>query len=426
MEWQFVIPQARAELLRSDKNNYCVGRVLDAAEVPDALKASRVVSNDPFAIFDHFDTFYSVIDNEKGLAGTHLLRAYDQLYGAIDKLGSTMADLLSRKEMDTTDRESSLNALKMLAFLVNGMVKVIDSHVNTASEKMTTKKNKKQSVNEQVEALDWDNKRYQCIVQLYNLMQLPLEKLWEPPVCEESFVDVICDVCYRTLEQSYVRTRNIADGVFRILGTAIKRYNHSLAFPVRIMQIIEHFETAIPPVAAGVLLLYEEFSIQTIYPVIIKEIIERLSVDSADSQTAKFYSHFLVELGTLAPKLMIPHLSMLSEELLNLESFTLRNCVLQIMGEAIVSELTSEELPDELKETRDEFLEDLLNHIMDISAHVRSKVLQVWLNLKEHNAVPLAWIHRVLNVAVERLEDKALVVRKQAIALIKAFLEHNP
>uniref|UniRef100_A0A182PMX8 Condensin complex subunit 1 n=1 Tax=Anopheles epiroticus TaxID=199890 RepID=A0A182PMX8_9DIPT len=426
MEWQFIIPQARAELLRSDKNHYCVGRVLDAAEVPDALKASRVISSDPFAIFDHFDTFYSVIDNDKSLGGTHLLRAYDQLYGAVDKLGSSMAELLSQKETDATERQSALNAVKMLAFLVNGMVKVIDAHVNAASEKITSKKGKKQSANEQLEALDWDSKRYQCIVQLYNLMQLPLEKLWDPPVCEESFVDVICDVCYRTLEQSYVRNRTIADSVFQILGTAIKRYNHSLAFPVRILQILEHVEAAIPSVAAGVLLLYEEFGIQTIYTVIIKEIIERLSVDSADQQTARFFSVFLIELGTLAPKMMIPHLSTLSEELLNLESYTLRNCVLQIMGEAIVSELTSEDLSDELKETRDEFLEDLLNHMMDISAHVRSKVLQIWLNLKEHNAVPLAWIHKVLHVAVERLEDKALLVRKQAIALIKAFLEHNP
>uniref|UniRef100_A0A4Y0API6 Condensin complex subunit 1 n=1 Tax=Anopheles funestus TaxID=62324 RepID=A0A4Y0API6_ANOFN len=426
MEWQFIIPQARAELLRSDKNHYCVGRVIDAAEVPDALKASRVISNDPFALFDHFDTFYSVIDNEKALAGTQLLRAYDQLYAAFDKLGSKMADLLSRKDMDATDQQSALNALKMLAFLVNGMVKAIDSYINAANEKVTTKRNKKQLVNEQVEALDWDNKRNQCIVQLFNVMQLPLEKLWEPPVCEESFVDVICDVCYRTLEQSYVRNRGTVDSVFQIFGTAIKRYNHSLSFPVRILQILEHTEAAIPPIAAGMLLLYEEFGIQTIYPVILKEIIERLGVDSADSQTARFFSLFLIELGTLAPKLMIPHLSTLSEELLSLDSYTLRNCVLQIMGEAIISELTSEDLSDELKETRDEFLEDLLNHIMDISAHVRSKVLQIWLNLKENNAVPLVWIHKVLHTAIERLEDKALLVRKQAIALIKSFLEHNP
>uniref|UniRef100_A0A182QXQ5 Condensin complex subunit 1 n=1 Tax=Anopheles farauti TaxID=69004 RepID=A0A182QXQ5_9DIPT len=427
MEWQFVIPQARAELLQSDKNNYCVGRVLDASAVPDALKASRIVLNDPFAIFDHFDTFYSVIDNEKTLAGALLLRAYDQLYGALDRLGNTMANLLSRKEIDVTERLSALNAVKMLCFLVNGMVKAIDAHVNAANEKAAvSKKGKKQTNSEQVEALDWDNKRYQCIVQLYNVMQLPLEKLWDPPVCEESFVDVICDVCYRTLEQSYVRNRSMADSVFQILGTAIKRYNHSLTFPVRILQILEHVETAIPSIATGVLLLYEEFGIQTIYSVIIKEIIERLGVDSGDQQMARCFSTFLLELGMLAPKLMIPHLSTLGEELLNLDSYTLRNCVLQIMGEVIMSELTSEELADELKETRDEFLEDLLNHMMDTSAHVRSKVLQIWLNLKEHNAVPLVWIHRVLQVAVERLEDKALLVRKQAIALVKAFLEHNP
>ncbi|XP_053670152.1 condensin complex subunit 1 [Anopheles nili] len=425
MEWHFVIPQARAELLQSDKNHYCVGRVLDAAQVPNALKDSRAILNDPFAIFDHFDTFYSVIDNQQTLGGTCLLKAYDQLYGAIDKLGNALADLLSRKEINAADRLSGLNAVKMVVFLMNGMVKAIDAHVTSSIEKMAIKKGRKQT-NEQVEALDWDSKRYQCIVQLYNLMHLPLEKLWDPPVCDESFVDVICDVCYRTLEQSYVQSRGTADSVFQILGTAIKRYNHSLSFPVRILQILEHVEMAIPSIAAGVLLLYEQFGITTIYPIIIKEIIERLSVDSADVQISRFFSLFLVELGTLAPKLMIPHLSTLSEELLNLESYTLRNCVLQIMSEAIVSELTSEDLSDELKETRDEFLDDLLNHMMDISAHVRSRVLQIWVNLKEHNAVPLAWIHKVLQVAVERLEDKALLVRKQAISLVKAFLEHNP
>ncbi|ETN65880.1 condensin [Anopheles darlingi] len=424
MEWQFVIPQTSAELLRSDKNHYCVGRVLEPAEVPDALKAARLGLADNFGIFDHFDTFYSVIDNCKKLTGTQLIRAYDQLYGAIDNLGKSLAEMLSQKEIDQADRLACLNAVKMLAFLMNGLVKAIDAHVNSNSDKMP-KKGKKQ-MNDQAEALDWDEKRYQCIVQMYNLMQLPLEKLWDPPVCEESFVDIVCDICYRTLEQQYARIRGTADSVFQILGTAIKRYNHSLSFPVRILQILEHVEASISPIAAGVLLLYEEFGIVTIYPVIIKEIIERLSADAADVQTARFFSQFLVELGMSAPKLIIPHLSTLSEELLNLESYTLRNCVLQIMGEAIVCELTSEDLTDDLKETRDEFLEDLLNHMMDVSAHVRSKVLQIWLQLKERNAVPLSWIHKVLQVAVERLQDKALLVRKQAIALIKAFLEHNP
>ncbi|XP_053684767.1 condensin complex subunit 1 isoform X2 [Sabethes cyaneus] len=430
MEWQFVIPRVNAELLSSDKNNYCVGRVLDSREISDALKNARLALNDPFGIFDHFDTFYSVIDNAKQISGSNLLRAYDLLYIAIDRLGTMLAELLNQADLSQQDRLASLNAIKMLIYLMGGTVKAIDAHVNALRESGGLQKktgvNKKKETEEQVEVLDWDNKRSRCVVQLYNLFQLPLEKLWDPPVCEETFVDLICDICYRTLEQSYVKNRNVVDSVFQILGTAIKRYNHALSFPVRILQILERHEGSIAPIANGVMLLHEEFNISTIYPVLIKELIERLGVDASDTQTARHFSQFLVELGTLTPKLMIPHLSTLSEELLGLDSYMVRNCVLQIMGEAILSELSSEDLSEDFKETRNEFLEDLFNHTMDVSAHVRSKVLQIWHFLQRQNAVPLMWQHQVLERAVERLEDKALLVRKNAIALIKVFLEHNP
>jgi len=96
------------------------------------------------------------------------------------------------------------------------------------------------------------------------------------------------------------------------------------------------------------------------------------------------------------------------------------------MSDAITSELSNEELSADLKELRDEFLNDLLSHIMDVSALVRSKVLQIWSHMKEINAVPLAFQHEVLRLAVERLEDKSSIVRKQAVILIKSFLENNP
>ncbi|KAL1403578.1 hypothetical protein pipiens_005627 [Culex pipiens pipiens] len=61
---------------------------------------------------------------------------------------------------------------------------------------------------------------------------------------------------------------------------------------------------------------------------------------------------------------------------------------------------------------------------MDVSAHVRSKVLQIRHYIQGQNAVPLSsWQHQVLKGSVERLEDKSLLVRKNSIALI---LEHNP
>lgn len=96
------------------------------------------------------------------------------------------------------------------------------------------------------------------------------------------------------------------------------------------------------------------------------------------------------------------------------------------MGNVIVGQLSGEGLTDEQRETRDELLEDLLNHINDVSSYVRSKVLQLWSELESRMAVPLAWKLKVVRVAVERLHDKTATVRKNAISLLKTVLESNP
>lgn len=96
------------------------------------------------------------------------------------------------------------------------------------------------------------------------------------------------------------------------------------------------------------------------------------------------------------------------------------------MGDVVTVELATEDLTDDLKDIRDEFLEDLLNHLMDVSAHVRSKVLQIWNHMKVESSVPLVWQNKVLRMAAERLDDRATLVRKNAVLLIKTFLEMNP
>jgi len=184
---------------------------------------------------------------------------------------------------------------------------------------------------------------------------------------------MICDICYRTLELMPQRSDNqhIIDTLFHIFGIAIKRYNHAITFPARTLQILRSTEHAATTVANGILLLHNEYGITTVFSILMKDIIEALTLDTSDTVVSKNFSHFLTEFSGIAPKLMIPHLSKLGEELLGCESHVLRNCVLQIMGDAVVGELTSEELDDEMKEARNEFLDSLLAHVNDISAHVR-------------------------------------------------------
>lgn len=235
-------------------------------------------------------------------------------------------------------------------------------------------------------------------------------------------------MAYRTLEHPSINNRDILLTSFQILGSCIKRFNHAPVFPVRITQIVELCESSIVPIAEGVGVLYEDFGITTVYAVLIKQMLEHLCNEDlrSDSQASKHFGIFFTHVANSEPALIMPHVSTLADEILNMESHTLRNCILTIMSEIIIKKLTSEELNDEHREMRDEFLEDLLNHMQDVSAHVRSKVLQLWSNMKNENAVPLMWQHKVLMVAVERLEDKTSLVRKHAIALIRSFLECNP
>ncbi|EDW00942.1 condensin complex subunit 1 [Drosophila grimshawi] len=434
-DFQFILPEKNNDLLNSRGDQFYVQQVYTPTEIPDQLVAckSKVHQRDPFYIFEHFDVYYSIIEQSAndGAAIRNLMRAFDLLYLTVDILGGQLTPLLTAAESPSSqDRGRYLNLTKMTLYLFVNTVKRIDVIVQQVLRDQKLNQQKKRA--KQAEVLeqypDWEVKRSKFLVQLYNVMQCPLEKLWSPPVVEETFVTLMCDICYRTLEvvQPRSENRHIIDTLFQIFGLAIKRYNHAITFPARILQILRSTEHAATAVANGILLLYEEYGITTVFSILMKDIADALTMDTSDTTVSRNFSNFLSEFSLIAPKLMIPHLSKLGDELLNCESHVLRNCVLQIMGDAVVSELTSEDLSDDMKEARDEFLNNLLDHINDISAHVRSKVLHIWHHMKEQHAIPLTYLIKVLREAVCRLEDKSSMVRKSAIQLIKAFLENNP
>lgn len=130
---------------------------------------------------------------------------------------------------------------------------------------------------------------------------------------------MFCELGYRTLETQWIKQKRVESTVFQIFGIAIKRYNHALTFPVRIIQILRLNEVATVPIANGICLLNDDFGISTISTVLLKDLVETLQEVSGDSQIAKYFSLFLTELGSVGSKLLVPHLSKLAEDLLNVE-----------------------------------------------------------------------------------------------------------
>lgn len=130
---------------------------------------------------------------------------------------------------------------------------------------------------------------------------------------------MLCEVGYRSLDHYSIKEKRVNDAVFQIFGIAIKQYNHAIAFPVRIIQILSTQELAVVPIARGVQLLSEEYGITTVFGVLLKDLIDALGVDTCDPLMAKHVSQFLTEICENSPRLVVPHLSAMSQDLLNLD-----------------------------------------------------------------------------------------------------------
>ena len=63
------------------------------------------------------------------------------------------------------------------------------------------------------------------------------------------------------------------------------------------------------------------------------------------------------------------------------QSYTMRNGVLGVIGEVISQVLNSSQIDQQTKATRDKLLDRLEQHLHDVNAFVRSKCLQIWLQL---------------------------------------------
>lgn len=118
-----------------------------------------------------------------------LVRAIDILYRTTEKLGQ-MLDAYLKQE--TLDRQNDfLNLTKMVMYLMVSTVKEIDTVVKNymaQSSAAAGRKNKKNTDDQLPYYASYDTKRHEVLVQVCNIMQLPIEKLWNMSIVEEDFV----------------------------------------------------------------------------------------------------------------------------------------------------------------------------------------------------------------------------------------------
>ena len=158
----------------------------------------------------------------------------------------------------------------------------------------------------------------------------------------------ITNICYKfteNLQSNSLRPQQkkvLKDHVCHILGIMIKKYNHSYGACVMIMQTLPHYEHYSSLYADLIQTCVTQLGYESILPDVLREF-RHTNLSSGQSGSTvkgndselKAYSQFLIELADrLAPNLL-PYLSLI-QDLLDEESYLMRNAIIHIYGEIII------------------------------------------------------------------------------------------
>uniref|UniRef100_A0A8C3U505 Condensin complex subunit 1 n=1 Tax=Catharus ustulatus TaxID=91951 RepID=A0A8C3U505_CATUS len=420
---EFHLPLAPADLLRDGgPGRYVVQEVLPPRELPPALTAFRAAfrARGALAVLQHFDCVYSTWQR--------VLMTFC-FSSVVSHHSNELPAILSDSGLSHEDRTAHLNALKMNCYLLTGLMDAFEMETckNSCLEADPGRKNRKNHA--KTSGSLWEEEREPLLRLLTQLLQLDLCQLWAGLAVEEEFVSLMTGSCYRILENPSIglqRYRLTREAVTHLLAVALVHCDHMFSATLKITQMLQHFEHVAPVFAQAVSLWAKEYGLKSLVGELLREIGQKCTQDLArEASGVKGYATFISELAEQIPALVLSNMSVLLPHL-DGESYMMRNAILAAMAEVLVQVLNGDQLEEAARGTRDKFLDILQAHVCDVHSFVRSRVMQLFTHIVRCKALPLTQFQSVVSLAVGRLKDKSVIVVKNAIQLLAAFLSNNP
>jgi len=469
-QFKFIIPQKLEDLVhpQEDANIYYVNDEFTSLEIAQKLPDTEAqLQQDPINILEEYGLFYSVLRNFSDLDPRVVDRTWTTVFKATDSFKEQLRDIfnvlnesIGSQSLNGSQHGSQLaqenrvnlfeslqeklrysNALKMFIHLNCTFVQQFEDALSSQTHRQNFKENygdsttpakrkKKQASNldgRGVSFKDYDKYKDRVMKNLLQLISVPLNKVTESPTEARDIVSQVMRVCYKMIENSAInnltKSKDLLDINFSLLGCGIEKYNQSLSFCLKFIQLLQYREQLAPLLAELVEFIVTRHDQRLLIGEILREI-DRIDIKdlSRDSSSPRAISTFLIALSEKCPQEFVPSLNHIFGYL-EQDSYMMRNASLAIIANLIIKVLHQK---DEDKPLRDELLDVLLAHIKDITGYTRSKALAVWCTLCENQCIPLTYIAPVTSAAVGRLLDKSCFVRKNAVRFIISVLSRNP
>ena len=266
--------------------------------------------------------------------------------------------------------------------------------------------------------------------------------LWKRGVANESVVVLPCRIAYQMLESaSGVLARKAASGdtALAIIAATVDSCESLmgtiLATLMDLMHSFEHLAslcaelcTLVKTNRLGIELIREVGRLDTSG--------SRVSDSASKASGIKFVAPLVWELALRRPQLVLANISHLLQHL-ETEPYYLRSAILTALGHIVehigkilrpnnpkdstANSADSETVPGNLQKSRAALLDILQERSHDVSSYTRSAVLKSWIHLAHSGSIPVERILPVTTMAIDRLQDKTVMVRKQSLQVCRTL-----
>ena len=259
--------------------------------------------------------------------------------------------------------------------------------------------------------------------------------LWKRGVADDTVVILPCRIAYQMLESAtgiIARKAASGDAALAMIAATVDSCPNSIGTILAALMDLMHSYEHLASLCAELCSLVSTNQL----PVELIREVGRLDTSGSGGESAhkasgiKFVAPFVWELAIKRPQLVLANISHLLQHLEN-EPYYLRSAILTALGHIIEyigkalrpNSLNSddnygtenESSPAILEKSRAALLDILQERSHDISSYTRSAVLKSWIRLAHSGSIPVERILPVTIMAIDRLQDKTVMVRKQSL-----------
>ncbi|KAL5720007.1 Condensin-1 complex subunit CAP-D2 [Ranunculus cassubicifolius] len=387
---------------------------------------------------DVFDRVYSIIRDFSKLNSSCKFNLVECLRSNLSVLLPNV-DSLARASTNENDNDtdsimdriaSYRNAFKIYTHFLLSIVTVEESsNQNDNNSSKVGKGNRKK--NTSINLWNWEMQRGRILNLVANSLEIDLGLLYGSSDPDENYLSYVAKTAYALFENStLLKDADSKDGLCRVVGTCATKYHYLAQSCASMLHLIHKYDFVVTHLAEAVARAEQRYGDGSLAIILIREIGRANPKDYVkDTVGAENIGRFLVELADRLPKLMSTNVGVLIDHFGG-ESYKIRNALIGVLGKLVSKAFKDIEGDVSSKSVRlrnkQAMLEILLERCRDVSAYTRSRVLQVWGELCEEHGISIGLWNEVAKIAAGRLEDKSAMVRKAALNLLIAMLQHNP